>query len=90
MFVVLFCFLHPLHISQVMKTPSNRKTLINKLKSKLQKMNGLKYENLQENIVKAIQLIPRDYYKNMVEGVYHRKDKYIPKNKTRKMKKHYL
>ena len=60
------------------------------LKSKLQKMNGLKYKNLQENIVKAIQLIPRDYYKNMVEGVYHRKDKYIPKNKTRKMKKHYL
>ena len=54
-------------------------------------MNGLKYENLQENIVKAIQLIPRDYYKNIVEDAYHRKDKYIPKNnrknKTRKKDK---
>jgi hypothetical protein len=60
------------------------------LKSKLQKMNGLRYENLKENIEKAIQMIPRDYYKNIVEGAYHRKDKYISKNKTRKIKKKYL
>ena len=36
-------------------------------------MNGLRYENLQENIAKAIQIIPRDYYKNIVEDAYHRK-----------------
>jgi hypothetical protein len=54
------------------------------LKSKLQKFSGLKYENLKENIVKAIDIIPKEYYKNILEGVYNRNKKYIPKNKTRK------
>ena len=61
------------------------------LKSKLHKLNGLKYENLKENIVKAIDLIPKEYYKNILEGSYNRKEKYVPKNKTRKnSKKMYL
>ena len=61
------------------------------LKSKLQKLNGLKYENLKENIVKAIDIIPQEYYKNILEGAYNRKEKYISKNKTRKNpKKIYL
>ena len=61
------------------------------LKSKLHKLNGLKYENLKENIVKAIYLIPKEYYKNILEGAYNRKEKYVPKNKTRKNpKKMYL
>ena len=61
------------------------------LKSKLHKLNGLKYENLKENIVKAIDLIPKEYYKNILEGAYNRKEKYVPKNKTRKNpKKMYL
>jgi hypothetical protein len=61
------------------------------LKSKLQKFSGLKHENLKENIVKAIQLIPKEYYKNILEGAYNRKEKYVPKNKTRKNpKKRYL
>ena len=61
------------------------------LKSKLHKLNGLKYENLKENIVKAIDLIPKEYYKNILEGAYNRKEKYVPKNKTRKnSKKLYL
>ena len=54
------------------------------LKSKLHKLNGLKYENLKENIVKAIDLIPKEYYKNILEGAYNRKEKYVPKNRTRK------
>jgi transposase len=61
------------------------------LKSKLHKLNGLKYENLKENIVKAINIIPKEYYKNILEGAYNRKEKYNPKNKTRKNpKKMYL
>ena len=61
------------------------------LKSKLHKLNGLKYDNLKENIVKAIDIIPQEYYKNILEGAYNRKEKYIPKNKTRKnSKKIYL
>jgi len=61
------------------------------LKSKLHKLNGLKYENLKENIVKAIDTIPQQYYNNILEGAYNRKEKYIPKNKTRKNpKKMYL
>ena len=38
------------------------------LKSKLQKFSGLKYENLNENVVKAIDIIPQEYYKNILEG----------------------
>ena len=47
-------------------------------------MNGLKYDNLKENIIKAINIIPQEYYKNILEGAYNRKEKYIEKNKTRK------
>jgi hypothetical protein len=51
----------------------------------------LKYESLKENVVKAIDIIPKEYYKNILEGAYNRKEKYIPKNKTRKNpKKKYL
>lgn len=52
------------------------------LKSKLQKFSGLKYENMKENIVKATEIIPKEYYKNILEGAYNRKEKYVPKNKT--------
>jgi hypothetical protein len=45
------------------------------LKSRLQKLDGLKYENLKENIQKVISEIP--------------KEKYVQKNKTRKVKKNY-
>jgi len=59
------------------------------LKSRLQKLGGLKYENLKENIVKAIEKIPKDYYKNILEGAYNRKIGYSHKNKTRKIRKKY-
>jgi transposase-like protein len=55
------------------------------LKSRLQKYSGgLKYNNLKENIAHAIERIPIGYYKNIIEGAYNRKEKYVPKNKTRK------
>jgi len=59
------------------------------LKSRLQKLKGLKYENLKENIQKVISEIPKEKYKNIFKGAYERPEKYVPKNKTRKIKKNY-
>ena len=44
------------------------------LKSKLQKFSGLKYENLNENVVKAIDIIPKEYYNNILERAYNTKE----------------
>ncbi len=59
------------------------------LKSWLQKLEGLKYENLKENINKVITEIPKEKYENIFKGAYERPDKYVAKNKTRKIKKNY-
>ena len=59
------------------------------LKSRLQKLDGLKYENLKENIQKVISEIPKEKYENIFKGAYERPEKYIPKNKTKKIKKNY-
>ena len=59
------------------------------LKSRLQKLDGLKYENLKENIQKVISEIPKEKYENIFKGAYERPEKYVPKNKTRKVKKIY-
>ena len=54
------------------------------LKSKLQKLDGIKYENLKENIQKVIIEMPKEKYENIFKGVYELPEKYVPKNKTRK------
>ena len=55
------------------------------LKSKLQKMKGLKYEELKKNIEKAIKKIPSEKYKRIIEGTYRREgNKYEKKESTRK------
>jgi transposase len=59
------------------------------LKSRLQKLDGLKYGNLKENIKKVISEIPKEKYENIFKGAYERPDKYVPKNKTRKITKNY-
>jgi transposase len=59
------------------------------LKSRLQKLEGLKYENLKENIQKVISEIPKEKYENIFKGAYEIPEKYVPKNKTRKIKKNY-
>jgi transposase len=59
------------------------------LKSRLQKLDGLKYENLKGNIQKVISEIPKEKYENIFKGAYERPEKYVPKNKTRKVKKNY-
>tara|TARA_Y100000389_G_C17469440_1_gene528949 strand:+ start:5106 stop:5570 length:465 start_codon:yes stop_codon:yes gene_type:complete len=56
------------------------------LKSKLQKLDGLKYENLKVNIKKLLNEIPNEYYKNILKGAYERPTKYVAKSKTRKIK----
>jgi hypothetical protein len=57
------------------------------LKSQLQKLDGLKYENLKENIQKVISGIPKEKYENIFKGAYERPEKYVSTNKTRKNKK---
>ena len=59
------------------------------LKSRLQKIDGLKYENLKENINKVIGEIPKEKYENIFKGAYERPEKYVPMNITRKVKKIY-
>ena len=59
------------------------------LKSRLQKLDGLKYENLKENIQKVISEIPKEKYENIFKGDYERPEKYVSKNKTRKVRKNY-
>ena len=59
------------------------------MKSRLQKLEGLNYENLKENIQKVLNDIPKEKYKNILKGAYKRPEKYVVKNKTRKIKKNY-
>ena len=59
-------------------------------KSRLQKLNGLSYNELKNNIKKVIKEIPKEKYKNIMKGAYERKDKYISKKNTTKIKKNYL
>jgi sRNA-binding carbon storage regulator CsrA len=58
------------------------------LKSRLQKLEGLKYEELKKNIAKVVREIPKDKYKNIIRGTYKRPKGFIrkPSNSTRKLK----
>lgn len=57
------------------------------LKSKLEKMEGYKYEELKENIQKAIDKIPNSTYKNILRGSYKREEEWeAPERKHRKYK----
>ena len=58
------------------------------LKSRLQKLEGLKYEELKKNITKVVREIPKEKYKNIIRGTYKRPIGFIRKasNRTRKLK----
>ena len=60
------------------------------LKSRLQKLDGLTHTELKQNITKVITEIPKEKYYNIFKGSYERPEKYVSKNKTRKVKKNYL
>lgn len=49
------------------------------LKSKLQKKQGLLYDDLNNNIKEVIKTIPEDYYKRILNGTYNRQKNYIKK-----------
>lgn len=59
------------------------------LKSRLQKLDGLTYDELKKNIEKVLKEIPREKYENIFKGSYERPEKYVSKNKTRKNRKQY-
>ena len=59
------------------------------MKSRLQKLEGLKYDKLKENIQKVLNDIPKEKYENIFKGAYERPEKYIAKHKTQKIKKNY-
>jgi len=50
------------------------------LKSQLQKLDGLTYNELKKNIEKVIKEIPREKYENIFKGAYERPEKYVSKN----------
>jgi transposase len=61
------------------------------LKSRLQKLDGLTYNELKRNITNTILQIPKEKYRNIIKGTYERPEKYISKkNNTKKIKKNYL
>ncbi len=50
----------------------------------------LTHIKIKENIESVISKIPKEKYRKIFKGAYERPEKYIPKNKTRKIKKNYL
>jgi hypothetical protein len=57
------------------------------LKSKLQKIEGLTYNELKLNIGKVIKEIPKDTYKNLLIGSYKRDVVYVKKPSRKSSKK---
>ena len=56
------------------------------LKAKLQKLEGLTYNDLKSNIIKVIKEIPKDTYKNLLIGSYKRDDEYVKKSSRKSSK----
>ena len=54
------------------------------LKSKLKKLDNLSYEQIKENIAKAVIEIPKEHYYNIIKGTYDRTPK--PEQKKKKSK----
>ncbi len=72
------------HRNEMIKALVNKHNYFSMLKSRLQKLYVLKYENLKENIQKVISEIPKEKYKNIFKGAYERSEKYVPKIKHEK------
>ena len=61
------------------------------LKSRLKKLDGLTHSELKRNITNTIKQIPKEKYRNIINGAYEIPEKYVSnKNKTRKINKNYL
>jgi hypothetical protein len=48
------------------------------------------HSELKHNITNTIRKIQQEKYKKIFKGAYERPEKYVAKNKTRKVKKNYL
>lgn len=57
-------------------------------KSKLQKLDGLTYEEIKANIRRAIKSIPITTYKNILEGSYKRGELYVGKSRKKSVRKY--
>jgi hypothetical protein len=59
------------------------------LKSKLRKLEGIKYGELKENIKNVLKIIPKETYMNIFKGSYEREIEYKKKSKSKKTSKNY-
>ena len=60
-------------------------------KSKMRKLEGLKYIEIKENIGKVIKNIPKETFESIFKGSYERQEVYVKKTSSRKKKvKNYL
>ncbi len=59
------------------------------LKSKLRKLEGIKYDELKENIKNVLKIIPKETYMNIFKGSYERKEGCKKDSKTKKTSKKY-
>lgn len=57
-------------------------------KSKLQKLDGLTYEEIKANIRSAIRSISKTTYKNILSGSYERDDLYVKKSRKKSNRKY--
>ena len=55
------------------------------LKSKLRKLEGIKYNELKENIKNVLKMIPKETYINIFKGSYERKEEYKKQSKNKKI-----
>ena len=60
------------------------------MKARLRKMEGLKYEEIRENIKKVLRSIPKENYKNIIRGAYERETKPLEKEFRARPLKNYL
>ena len=58
-------------------------------KSKLRKLEGIKYDELKENIKNVLKMIPKETYINIFKGSYERKEEYKKESNNRKISKNY-
>ena len=72
------------YIASLISYTNSIENFFSVLKSKIQKMEGLKVEDLRNNIKKALSEISTDTYKNIIKGAYERNDKYVKTVKTKK------
>lgn len=58
------------------------------LKSRLQKLNGLSHDKINENITKVVKDIPIPIYRKLFEGSYKRPEVYVkkPSKRVKKLK----